>query len=302
MRVEHEFIPLGFEAGGAASLVLEATVGPNDAACVVSWSLAEGATAGGSALQELALADTSKSIAAAASARIPLVLAPAALTARSSYVFALEAERRWAVTGTPVQNAVGELFSLLHFLRLPGVADSAQSWLAAMARPGRLALLPLARVLLDLLLQLAVRHERVVVHPLAGHRADVFLREPVFNRPLLVCVSVAGDHRLAHGFQTQRACELVACLWSDQLCRCACRLERGHDASHFGAPPLRVLEQPLSQAMQLTHRLQMGIPAARVTTEGGVRIEALHQLVGRIDRLLVEELEQVGIRVAARMA
>ena len=63
----------------------------------------------------------------------------ASLTARA--VFALEAERRWAVTGTPVQNAVGELFSLLHFLRLPGVADSAQSWLAAMARPGRLALL-----------------------------------------------------------------------------------------------------------------------------------------------------------------
>ncbi|KAH8048234.1 hypothetical protein JL722_12638 [Aureococcus anophagefferens] len=76
----------------SASLVLEATVGPNDAACVVSWSLAEGATAGGSALQELALADTSKSIAAAASARIPLVLAPAALTARSRYVFALEAD------------------------------------------------------------------------------------------------------------------------------------------------------------------------------------------------------------------
>ncbi|KAH8057421.1 hypothetical protein JL720_14144 [Aureococcus anophagefferens] len=55
----------------SASLVLEATVGPNDAACVVSWSLAEGATAGGSALQELALADTSKSIAAAASAGSP---------------------------------------------------------------------------------------------------------------------------------------------------------------------------------------------------------------------------------------
>ena len=76
----------------STSIVLEATVGPNDAACVATWSLAEGATASGLSLQELALADTSKSIAAAASAQVPLVLAPAALTARSRYVFALEAD------------------------------------------------------------------------------------------------------------------------------------------------------------------------------------------------------------------
>jgi len=37
-------------------------------------------------------------------------------TARSA--FALKAERRWCLTGTPLQNRVGELYSLLRFLRI----------------------------------------------------------------------------------------------------------------------------------------------------------------------------------------
>lgn len=36
--------------------------------------------------------------------------------ARAAYM--LEAERRWCVTGTPIQNHVNDLFSLLHFLRV----------------------------------------------------------------------------------------------------------------------------------------------------------------------------------------
>jgi DNA repair protein RAD16 len=37
-------------------------------------------------------------------------------TARSAY--ALQAERRWCLTGTPVQNRVGDLYSLLRFMRM----------------------------------------------------------------------------------------------------------------------------------------------------------------------------------------
>ena len=58
-----------------------------------------------------------------------------AQTARA--VFALRAERPWALTGTPVQNDPAELYSLLHFLRVP-VASSFSRWTKELARPDRL--------------------------------------------------------------------------------------------------------------------------------------------------------------------
>ena len=77
----------------SVQVAIEATVGPNDASCVATWSLVEGALAtGGGSLDGVTRSAVSKVVAAAASVSVPLVLAPAALTARSSYLFALEAD------------------------------------------------------------------------------------------------------------------------------------------------------------------------------------------------------------------
>ena len=56
-------------------------------------------------------------------------------TARAA--FALRAERRWVVTGTPLQNRLTELFAPLHFLRIVEIARSHVSWSAALAPPNQ---------------------------------------------------------------------------------------------------------------------------------------------------------------------
>ncbi len=44
-------------------------------------------------------------------------------TRTAKAAFALKAERRWAVTGTPIQNKLEDLYSLLHFLKVDPYGD-----------------------------------------------------------------------------------------------------------------------------------------------------------------------------------
>eukprot|EP00123_Amoebidium_parasiticum_P011410 comp20695_c0_seq1/m.26967 comp20695_c0_seq1/g.26967 ORF comp20695_c0_seq1/g.26967 comp20695_c0_seq1/m.26967 type:complete len:646 (-) comp20695_c0_seq1:110-2047(-) len=57
-------------------------------------------------------------------------------TKQAKAVFALEAECRWAVTGTPIQNKIDDMYSLIKFLRLTPF-DDYKWWNTIITRPMR---------------------------------------------------------------------------------------------------------------------------------------------------------------------
>ena len=78
------------------------------------------------------------------------------LTSQSRACFLLQAERRWTLTGTPIQNRLDDVFPLLHFLREDPWSDIGW-WRRVIARPFQLqdsrALQRLKAVLQPLLLR-----------------------------------------------------------------------------------------------------------------------------------------------------
>ena len=55
-------------------------------------------------------------------------------TLQAKAIHALEAERRWVVTGTPIQNSMKDLWSIICFLKLDPFTDR-QWWRRVMERP-----------------------------------------------------------------------------------------------------------------------------------------------------------------------
>jgi len=53
---------------------------------------------------------------------------------QSKAVFELKAERRWCLTGTPMQNTLDDLFSLVHFLKIEPFNDF-NWWTSIIKRP-----------------------------------------------------------------------------------------------------------------------------------------------------------------------
>ncbi|KAH7876549.1 SNF2 family N-terminal domain-containing protein, partial [Lentinula edodes] len=45
-------------------------------------------------------------------------------TKKAQAAFAVNAEHRWCLTGTPVQNRISDLFSLFHFLRIKNFSNA----------------------------------------------------------------------------------------------------------------------------------------------------------------------------------
>jgi len=90
----------------------------------------------------------------------------------SKACFALSAERRWCVTGTPIQNSLVDMFSLLHFLRLDPWSDWA--WFSAL----------IAKPYKDGLQQEALSLLRTVVQPLLLRRTKVMKEKD--GSPLVV--------------------------------------------------------------------------------------------------------------------
>ena len=52
----------------------------------------------------------------------------------SKAVHALKSDRRWVVTGTPIQNSMKDMFSIISFLKLEPFTDR-QWWRRTMERP-----------------------------------------------------------------------------------------------------------------------------------------------------------------------
>ena len=57
---------------------------------------------------------------------------PNAMMSKAAH--ALKAERRWVVTGTPIQNSMKDMFSIISFLKLEPFTDR-QWWRRTMERP-----------------------------------------------------------------------------------------------------------------------------------------------------------------------
>jgi SNF2 family DNA or RNA helicase len=114
-------------------------------------------------------------------------------TRQSSAACALRGDRRWCLTGTPVQNKLNDLFSLLCFLRVKPL-DELKYWARYVSRPIKAGESAGVMVLRQVLHALCLRRSKDSINPDTGE-AIVKLPTKTLNK---ICVKLSIEERAVY--------------------------------------------------------------------------------------------------------
>ncbi|MBM4319062.1 MAG: DEAD/DEAH box helicase, partial [Deltaproteobacteria bacterium] len=184
-------------------------------------------------------------------------------TQRARAVFHLQAPCRVALTGTPVENRAGELWSLFHAIA-PGLLGSAESFRERFALPierdrDQAAQELLARMIRPFVLRRLKAQVAPELPPRTEVRIDVelsreerVLYDELRASALAALAGVGGGGGANGGGEQQRRFQVLAAL--TRLRQLACHPQLVHPVTDVGSAKLAVLRELLAQLRHEGHR------------------------------------------------